>query len=88
MTDDSGQLQLNASAAPDQGMAALRDVLKLVGAGLAEHGLVMGTTWQLVSGLIIAVAPVVWSQFVAVAKKKKMVELATTPARNINITGK
>lgn len=87
MTDPSSQLELNASAAPDQAMTALRDVLKLIGASLATHGIVMASTWQLITGLAVAVAPVVWSQFVAISKKKTMVALATTPARQITITG-
>jgi hypothetical protein len=48
----------------DQLLSALRWVLTALGSFLTTNGTVSASTWQQVSGIILTLAPLVWSLFV------------------------
>ncbi len=59
-------------------LGLLRDLLKVVGAGLVTHGAITAGNYELVVGIVIAAFPIVWSYVARMQSKTAVVKAAVT----------
>ena len=59
-------------------LGLLRDLLKVVGAGLVTHGAITAGNYELVAGIILAAFPIIWSHVVRWQQKAAIVKAAAT----------
>ena len=59
-------------------LGLLRDLLKVVGAGLITHGAITQGDYELIAGIVIAAFPIVWSYVARMQAKTAVVKAAVT----------
>ncbi len=88
-TDPTVPIAVNESALPAQLMTAVRDLLKVAGAGLVTHGVVSQEWIEPAIGFILVVLPMAWSQLVTVWRHRQLVMTAdAAPASVANVIRK
>lgn len=73
---ENAPLRVSESAVPDQIMAGLRSVLMAAGAALVSRGTMDQSTADAVVGVVMLVAPFIWSQVAVRRRHAKLVTAA------------
>jgi hypothetical protein len=75
----SAPITVETSPIPDQTMALIRQLLMIAGGSLTAHGSVSQSTWQVITGVILAVAPLVYGQLAVRLRATQLGALALDP---------
>ncbi len=59
-------------------LGLLRDLLKVVGAGLVTHGAITQGNYELAAGIAVAAFPIIWSYVARMQSKAAVVKAAAT----------
>ena len=59
-------------------LGLLRDLLKVVGAALVTHGAITAGNYELVTGIVLAAFPIIWSYLARLQGKAAVVKAAAT----------
>lgn len=74
---DTKPISVNASAIGAMAAALARDVLKVAGTGLVSRGILNQDGVDQAAGLVVALAPIVYSQLRTFWNHRKLVRMAT-----------
>ncbi len=70
------KIYVDENAFPSQAMTALRDLLKVIGAGLVAKGMLGSDYVEPLIGAIMVFGPMAWSQYVTRRNHRKLVTTA------------
>lgn len=79
------QITVNSNSTNAQLMGSLRDLLKVVGAGMVTHGFISGAYVEPLIGLLTALIPVLWSQWTIIHNSRKTVAVALADPKDVTI---